>query len=273
MTAFGRIGFIGGGQMGEALVKGILAAHLVPAEDIMVAEPQQERRNFLEQTYKIQSAADHGPVCAGCTTLILAVKPQIMGPVLDGLKEAVSDNHLLISIAAGIPLRFMEDKLAGRGCRLVRVMPNTPALVQEAASALAAGKSASAADMKLAEQLFQAIGKTVVVDEHLLDAVTGLSGSGPAYVFSFIEGLIDAGVKVGLSRPVAETLVLQTVLGSVKLAIESGQHPAALRAMVTSPGGTTIAGLHAMERAGFRGILMDAVERAADRSRELGGHA
>jgi pyrroline-5-carboxylate reductase len=149
-------------------------------------------------------------------------------------------------------------------------MPNTPAIVQESASALSGGQHASGEDLATAKAIFDSFGTSVILDEGALDAVTGLSGSGPAYVFSFIEALIDAGVKVGLGRPVAEKLVLQTVLGSVKLAMESGEHPAQLRAMVTSPGGTTIAGLHVMARAGFAGILMDAVEAAANRSRELG---
>ena len=162
-------------------------------------------------------------------------------------------------------------RLAGCGCRFIRVMPNTPAIVLEGMSVLSPGARSTAEDMDLAKQIFAAVGASVVLDEGYLDAVTGLSGSGPAYVFTFIEALIDAGLKVGLSQPVARTLVLQTVLGATRLAMESDQHPAQLRAMVTSPGGTTIAGLHCLESAGFRGIIMDAVEAAARRSRELAG--
>jgi len=193
-----------------------------------------------------------------------------MGGVLDSLVEVVNERHLVISIAAGVTISFIEGNLADTGCRVIRVMPNTPAIVQEAASALSSGVRATATDMETAQVIFDAIGQTVVVDETYLDAVTGLSGSGPAYVFSFIEALIDAGVKVGLPRPVAETLALQTVVGSVKLAMDTGDHPAQLRAMVTSPGGTTIAGLHVLERAGMQGIIMDAVEAATERSRHLG---
>ncbi|MDH5298301.1 MAG: pyrroline-5-carboxylate reductase [Desulfobulbaceae bacterium] len=265
-----KIGFVGGGLMAEALIKGILQAGLVGADQIMAADPAESRRELLRQRHGIEVHASGAAMLAGCDIVILAVKPQVMGVVLDDIGSAFTASHLVVSIAAGIPLSFLEGRLKGSGCRVIRVMPNTPAIVQEAASALSAGSGVSADDMATAREIFNAIGKSVVVDEGALDAVTGLSGSGPAYVFSFIEALIDGGLKVGLSRPVAETLVLQTVLGSVKLAMESGEHPAQLRAMVTSPGGTTIAGLHVMERAGFRGTVMDAVEAATDRSRQLG---
>ncbi len=273
MGVMGKIGFVGGGLMAEALIKGILQAGLVSADRLMAADPAAARRELLMDHYGIAVHAEAAPMLGNCDIVILAVKPQVMGVVLDAIAPALSSGHLVISIAAGVPLSFLEGRIGTSGCRVIRVMPNTPAIVQEAASALSGGSRATAADMATAQQIFGAIGKSVLVDESALDAVTGLSGSGPAYVFSFLEAFIDGGIKVGLSRPVAETLVLQTVLGSVKLAMESGDHPAQLRAMVTSPGGTTIAGLHVMERAGFGGVIMDAVEAATERSRELGAAA
>ncbi len=265
-----NIGFIGGGKMAEALIQGIIKAGLVKPEQVRAADPDPSRRQLLTELFGIKTYSQAPDFLAECGTLILAVKPQVMGQVLDSLKPFITADHLLISIAAGVPLAFMEGRLAGCGCRLVRVMPNTPALVQEGASALSPGQLATEADMIRARAIFDAVGRSVSLPETYLDAVTGLSGSGPAYVFSFIEALIDGGVKVGLNRADAQLLVLQTVLGSVKLAMESKAHPAELRAMVTSPGGTTIAGLHELARAGFSGIIMDAVEAATKRSKELG---
>ncbi|MCF6291569.1 MAG: pyrroline-5-carboxylate reductase [Desulfobacterales bacterium] len=265
-----KIGFIGGGKMGEALVKGIVDAGLAGADRVVVAEPDQSRRKLLTATHGIAVHRDSGPVWSQCGIVLLAVKPQMMREVLLNCRDQVNDSHLIISIAAGITLDFLEGLLGDRGCRLVRVMPNTPALVLEAASALSLGPRATAADQDTAVAIFNAIGSTVVVAENQMDAITGLSGSGPAYVFSFIEALTDAGVREGLGRDVAEKLVLQTILGSVKLALTSKEHPAQLRAMVTSPGGTTIAGLHVLATAGFNGIIMNAVAEATQRSRELG---
>lgn len=265
-----QIGFIGGGRMAEALIQGIINAGLLGAEQIMAADPDASRRDLLTGRYGIKTCAQATDFIGDCSIIILAVKPQVMGLVLDSVKADIHAGHLLISIAAGIPLSFMESRLSGCQCRLVRVMPNTPALVQEGASALSPSRLTTSDDMKKACAIFDAVGRTVVLAENYLDAVTGLSGSGPAYVFSFIEAMIDGGVKVGLNRADAQLLVLQTVLGSVKLAMETNEHPAQLRAMVTSPGGTTIAGLHELARAGFSGIIMDAVEAATERSKELG---
>jgi len=272
MTFSGKLGFIGGGRMGEALVQGILKSGIITAANILVADPVVERRQYLSKTYNVityDNSADN-TIWSSCQTVILAVKPQIMANVLQSAKSNINESHLLISIAAGIQSSFIEANLSGCNCRIIRVMPNTPAFVLEAASALCSGPRATQEDMATAVLLFNAIGKSVVLDEKYFDAVTGLSGSGPAYVFTFIEALIDAGLKVGLNRSDAELLVMQTVLGSVKLAMQSKEHPAQLRAMVTSPGGTTIAGLHELETAGFNGIIMDAVEAATERSKELG---
>ena len=269
MKVDGKIGFIGGGRMAEALIKGILQAKIITADRILVMDPVADRRVILADQFSV-GVHDHGaPIWSACQIVILAVKPQVMKRVLQENSALIDKNHLLISIAAGIPIAFLEQQIPA-DCRIIRVMPNTPALVLEAASALSAGTCATPADMALAIAIFEAIGRTVVVDESQLDAVTGLSGSGPAYVFTFIEALIDAGLRVGLSRSVAETLVLQTVLGATKLAMAGHEHPAQLRAMVTSPGGTTIAGLHTLESAGFNGIIMSAVEAATKRSAELG---
>ena len=268
----GRLGFIGGGRMGEALIQGILKSGIISAANILVADPVVERREYLSKTYGINtydSSADT-TIWSSCATVILAVKPQIMKPVLQSAKNSINASHLLISIAAGIQSSFIDANLSGCKCRIIRVMPNTPAFILEAASALCAGPRSTQVDMDTAVLIFNSIGKSLVLDEKYFDAVTGLSGSGPAYVFTFIEALIDAGLKVGLNRSDAELLVMQTVLGSVKMAMQSNEHPAQLRAMVTSPGGTTIAGLHELEAAGFSGIIMDAVEAATERSKELG---
>jgi len=262
------IGLIGGGQMGEALVRGMIDSGLVAAGRIMVAEPDGKRRDFLTKTYEIEVTDSAEKLSAFASVLILAVKPQIMQPVLMQYKSFIGNNHLLISIAAGVPIAAIEKVVGAR--RLIRVMPNTPALVLAGASALSPNEQASAEDLQLGMEIFSAIGICVHLPEHLLDAVTGLSGSGPGYVFTFIEAMIDGGVLAGIPRPVAEQLVLQTVYGSAKLGLETGKPPAVLKGMVTSPGGTTIAGLHVLEEAGMRGAVMTAVDRAGKRSKELG---
>lgn len=264
------IGFIGGGQMGEALIRGLIQSELYAKEDISVAEPNEERREYMTSTYGINSYDTSDSLWANCAVIILAVKPQIMRIVLDACKELVTPEHLIISIAAGLPISFYEEGLERSDCKIIRVMPNTPALVLEGASGISGNANVSQEEMEKAEAIFNKIGKAVILPESSIDAVTGLSGSGPAYVFTFAEAMIDAGIEQGLPRPTAETLVLQTLLGSVKLLIESKKHPAELRAMVTSPGGTTIAAQHVLERSGFKGIIMDAVAAAVNRSKELG---
>jgi pyrroline-5-carboxylate reductase len=265
-----KIGFIGGGQMAEAMIRGIIESNFYNADAIYVTEPNEERRNFMTETYLVQGFAESSALWESCDIIVLAVKPQIMEIVLASSKDLVTPDHLVISIAAGLPISFYEKGLGRDDCRIIRVMPNTPALVLEAASGLSGNKNTSKADLLRCEELLNKIGKAVILDESALDAVTGLSGSGPAYVFTFADAMIDAGIKAGLPRPTAETLALQTILGSVKLLIESKKHPAELRAMVTSPGGTTIAAQHVLERSGFKGIVMDAIEAAVNRSKELG---
>ncbi|MFZ5797577.1 MAG: pyrroline-5-carboxylate reductase [Thermodesulfobacteriota bacterium] len=263
------IGFIGGGQMAEALIKGIQSAGLASPEQIMVVEPDSPRCDYLRKNYAVRIAPDSTALAAGSRILILAVKPQIMDKVLAQYRGSVTGNHLVISIAAGITIDALSAGL-GDEVRIIRVMPNTPALVLAGASALAPNTRVTAEDLVAAKAIFSAIGTCVEVSEPLLDAVTGLSGSGPGYVFAFIEAMVDGGVLAGLPRPIAEQLVLQTVLGTAKLALESGEHPAVLRGRVTSPGGTTITGLRVLEESGFRGAVMAAVQAATERSRELG---
>ena len=268
-----KLGFIGGGNMAEAMIKGLLSASFIEAKNIFVSEPSEAKRDTLHAEYKIKVSADNRELVKKCDILILAVKPQIFQEVLVDICSLVDSDKLVISIAAGVPISIMDDALRGdknKKFSIVRTMPNTPALVQEGVTAIASGQHVSKTDVKIAHRIFEAVGRTVDVEEDQLDAVTGLSGSGPAYIFMLIEALSDAGVKMGLSREVSTTLTIQTVLGSAKLARESGKHPGELKDMVTSPGGTTISGLHALEEGSLRTTLMNAVEDATLRSRELG---
>ncbi len=268
MPLSNKFGFIGGGNMAEALIRGLLAGGVSPTA-IIVSEPAPERSDFLKTRYNIRAAADNREVIATSDVVILAVKPQVWGSVHPLLSDIVSRDLLFITIMAGISTATIEAPFVEK-IRVTRVMPNTPALVLEGASAICAGLHSLPGDLELTRKIFQLIGKAYVLDEKLLDAVTGLSGSGPAYVLTFLEALSDAGVKQGLPREVALGLAAQTVLGTARLLLESREHPALLREKVTSPGGTTIAGLHVLEQRGFRGTVMDAVEAATLRSRELG---
>lgn len=269
MNNIGKIGLVGGGQMGEALIRGILESGLMSADNIMVAEPNTERCQYLKETYSIKIAGNAQELAEASNILVLAVKPQIMTPVLNGYQGTITESHLVVSIAAGVSIASIEKDL-GESVKIIRVMPNTPALVLAGASALSPNKHATKEDVATAMSLFSAVGECLEVDEKLLDAVTGLSGSGPGYVFTFIEAMIDGGVLAGLPRPVAESLVVQTVYGSAKLAMETGEPPAVLKGRVTSPGGTTITGLQVLEESGFRGAVMTAIEAATERSKELG---
>ena len=263
-----RIGFIGAGQMATALAKGFVEANVVSADRILACDVSSDAAaRFASQTGG-GIAACARDVLKQSTLVFLSVKPQHVPAVLAELKPAVTSQNLVVSIAAGVSL----DKLSsGLGVsRVIRVMPNTPALVGAGASAFARGASATAADGQLVQSLLSTVGLALEVPEKLLDAVTGLSGSGPAYVYQFIEGLSDGGVRMGLPRDVATRLAAQTVLGAAQMVLTTGQHPGALKDAVTSPGGTTIAGLHALEQGGMRGILMNAVQAATERSKELG---
>ncbi len=269
MTYIQSIGMVGGGQMGEALIRGLIESGLATAESITVAESSDQRREYLETIYHVQRATEPAELADRRKVIILAVKPQIMESVLAGYRPYLSREHLLISIAAGITIRQIEQSI-GEDKRIIRVMPNTPALVLAGASALSGSRQAGKEDIDLGLRLFSAVGTCVEVPENLLDAVTGLSGSGPGYVFTFLEAMIDGGVLAGLPRPVAEQLALQTLYGSAKLALESGEPAAVLKGRVTSPGGTTVTGLQVMEQAGLRGTMMETVRVATARSEELG---
>ncbi len=263
-----RIAFVGAGNMAEALIKGLLGAGWT-ADAIVGTGRRPERLDHLYRTYGIRTTTDNVAAVADADIVVLAVKPQAMNKMLDLVAPGIDHAKLVISVAAGVPIAALQRKL-GSGARIVRAMPNTPALVGEGATAVSGGEHATDEDLATAKALFDAVGKTVVVDEGLLDAVTGLSGSGPAYVFLVIEALSDAGVKVGLPRYTAQALAAQTVLGAAKLLLETGLHPGQLKDQVTSPGGTAIAGLHTLEAGGLRTTLINAVEAASLRAKELG---
>jgi pyrroline-5-carboxylate reductase len=263
------VGFIGAGNMGEALIKGLTAAGLVPAESIFATDVRRERLTELDGRYGIRVLPDNRALVQQADVVILAVKPQIMLPVVREIAAGVTPRALLISIAAGVPTAALRTALP-EGTRLVRVMPNTPALVLEGATAIARAEGLRPDDLATVEEIFGAVGKVVVVPEALMDAVTALSGSGPAYIALVIESLADGGVNMGLERQTAMTLAVQTVLGAARLLLETGVHPGQLKDMVSSPGGTSIAGVAALEEGGMRRAFIRAVERATMRSRELG---
>ncbi len=268
-TLSGTFGFLGTGNMAEALIRGLLRSGAVKPEQVWGSEPRASRMEQIKSRYGIHVTKYNVDVVRHASVIILSVKPQILPSVLDEIAPHLKPRALVISVAAGVPIAVIEARLP-TGIRVVRTMPNTPALVGAGATAIAANQHATADDLKITEQIFRSVGMTVVLDEEQLDAVTGLSGSGPAYMFLIIEALSDAGVKVGLSRYNAVALAAHTVLGSAKLLIETGDHPGQLKDMVTSPGGTAIAGLHTLEAGGLRTTLMNAVEAATRRSRELG---
>jgi len=268
MTATRKIGFIGGGNMAEALIKGLLKGTFPPSA-IRVSEPDTDRQRHLAERYAVGTTPENLEVVKECDLIVLAVKPQMVEEVLTGIASAFSEDKLLISILAGVSTERLEAHFDGSP-RLVRAMPNTPALVGAGATALSPGWFATPDDVLAARHLFEAVGTVHVGDEKLIDAVTGLSGSGPAYVFTIIEALADGGVQEGLPRDVALSLAVQTLYGSARLVQESGEHPAALRDKVCSPGGTTIAAVKTLEEKGLRSALMEAVASAARRSRELG---
>lgn len=263
------VGFLGAGQMATALAAGWKAAGLLDVSRSRASDPFPAARAKFEQTTGVKVVASNADVVSNCDVLVLAVKPQVMAAVLNEVRPHLGSKHLVISIAAGITLKTLADGL-GSDVHLVRVMPNTPCLVGASATGYAASEAASGEDVALVGKLFGAVGKAFALPEHLLDAVTGLSGSGPAFIYVLIEALADGGVRMGLPRDVALALAAQTVFGSAKMVLETGTHPAVLKDAVASPGGTTIAGLHALERGGFRAAVMDAVEAATLRARELG---
>ncbi len=269
MPAKLTLGFLGTGKMATALAKGFIRAGLVAAKQIFGSDPVSAARAAFGKETGARIAASNTKLAELASVLILATKPDQTAAALADIREPFTPRHLLLSIAAGVPIAKLEASLPPHA-RVIRVMPNTPALVGASATGFATGKNATRFDGELARQLFSAVGLAFPLKESLLDAVTGLSGSGPAYVYLFIEGLSDGGVAAGLPRDVATKLAAQTVLGSAKMVLETGQHPGALKDMVTSPGGTTIEGLHELEKGKLRGTLISAVRAATEKAKKLG---
>jgi pyrroline-5-carboxylate reductase len=263
------VGFIGTGNMGEALIHGLLHGHLCRPEQIICSDVRPERLKAIREASGVKGTSHNVEVVKQADIIILSVKPQIMKQVIEEITKYLDLSKLIISIAAGVPLATIES-CAQKELKLVRVMPNICVSVREGASAIAAGKHIHKEDLMIAKAIFDSVGKSLFIEENLLDAVTGLSGSGPAYIFLMIDALADAGVKVGLSRSDSLVLASQTVLGAAKMLIETGEHPGKLKDMVTSPGGTAIAGLHTLEEGGVRTTLINAVEVATQRSKALG---
>jgi pyrroline-5-carboxylate reductase len=269
MTTFPTLAFLGAGNMASAMLRGLVAQHICEPSRIYATDVRPESLQGLVSTLGIQGAASNRDACAAADVIVLAVKPQVLESVVTEVADVLSDHKLVVSIVAGVPIARIQRWLGGRG-RVIRTMPNTPAMVGAGATAMSAGPGVTEADMDIARRLFEATGTVVRVEERLLDAVTGLSGSGPAFAFVAIEALSDAGVRAGLARDVATRLAAQTLLGAAKMVLETGEHPARLKDMVTSPAGTTIAGVAALDAHGFRHALHAAVEAATARSKELG---
>jgi len=263
-----KIGFIGAGVMGEALMRGVLVSKLASPKNILAYDPDSNKLSRLAKELKIALAKSNREVVNLVRAVILAVKPDIIPLVLKEIGSLLKPSQLIISIAAGVTLKEIEGRLKAE-VPVIRVMPNTPCQVQEGMSAICLGRGCGEKERRLAESIFASVGKVIVVEEKLINAITGLSGSGPAYVFLMIEALSDAGVMVGLPRKIAQTLSAQTVFGSAKMVLTSGKHPAQLKDNVASPGGTTIAGIHALEKEGFRAGLINAVLAAVKRAKEL----
>lgn len=269
MPAKLAIGFLGAGKMATALANGFIKAGLLVPKQVIASDPSATARSAFAKATGARITENNADVARFAQVLFLAVKPDQVGAVLSEIRDVFSPDHLLISIAAGVPLAKLEAGVSGNA-RLIRVMPNTPALIGASASAYALGKSAQPRDGELVQKLLSAVGVAFQLKESLLDAVTGLSGSGPAYIYLIIEALSDGGVAAGLPRDVATRLAAQTALGSARMVLETGYHPGALKDMVTSPGGTTIEGLHELEKGKLRGTLISAVRAATEKSKRLG---
>lgn len=269
MALSGRIGILGGGNMGSALIKGLLASQTARADQLVVLEKDPDLAQQLSISLALE-VVDSPDALGQVDLLIIAVKPQDLVKALKPASGSLNKEGLVISLAAGVKISTVAECLSA-DAPIIRAMPNTPALVLKGATAIAPGPNVKEEHLAIAREVFSAVGEVVEVKEALMNAVTGLSGSGPAYVFQFVEGLADAGVAQGLDRPTAFALAVQTVLGSAELLKSSGEHPGVLTDQVASPGGTTIAGLHVLEIKGFKGILMEAIAAATQRGRELGG--
>jgi len=264
-----RIGFIGGGNMAEALLAGLLRQALTTPDRVVVSDPLVSRQELLGREFGVVVTADNQAALRGADIVVLCVEPQVLDDVLAELAPSLQSHPLVISVAAGYPLSRIQAALTG-ATRLVRAMPNTPSAIGVGVTALSPAAGLSTSDRQAAERLFESVGAVVVVEERLMDAVTGLSGSGPAYVFAMVEALADGGVLAGLPRATAQQLAAQTVAGAARMVLAEGEHPAVLKDRVASPGGTTIAGLSRLEQGRLRATLISAVEAATQRSQELG---
>ncbi|MDS1029604.1 pyrroline-5-carboxylate reductase [Bacillota bacterium LX-D] len=262
-----KVGLIGGGKISEAVISGVIGANFLTGKELLVSEPDQARAAYLVENYQVAILKDNQSAAASADILILAVKPQIIKKVLTELNSVLEPGKLVISMVAGIPLALLEEFLPHSP--VIRVMPNTPCLIGKGISAFSLGSKATEEDQAVAQKILIALGETICLPETMLDAVTAVSGSGPAYVYLFIEAFIDAGVKIGLPRDIAQKLVLQTILGSTELVSKTGKHPAELKDMVTSPGGTTISALCEMEKSGFRASIFNGVMAAEQKSKDL----
>lgn len=262
------VGFIGCGNMGSAMINGIINKNILNPAEIYAYDNDTEKLNEICSELNISAASSTKEVAENCKYIILAIKPHVVRPVLDELKAFISDYNIIISIAAGVTVKSLIS--ASRTNRVVRVMPNTPALVGEAASAIVFDKNIiDVTEQKFIVELLKTLGKTYIIDEKLMDAVGAVSGSGPAYVYMFIEALADAGVLGGLNRKMAYELAAQTVLGSAKMVLETGKHPGALKDDVCSPGGSTIEGVKSFEENGFRGAIIDAAVAVMDKTKKM----
>tara|TARA_Y100001934_G_scaffold92966_2_gene114899 strand:- start:3671 stop:4507 length:837 start_codon:yes stop_codon:yes gene_type:complete len=261
-------GFLGAGRMASALAGGMVESGLIKGRQLIASDVAQAALKSFTKSTDGRTAKSNAEVLRKADIIIIAVKPHQVIELLNELSDQITSKHLFISIAAGVSLAQLEEAL-GHKARVIRVMPNTPALVGEGASGFARGSNAKAADAKLAKQLLESVGMAIEVPEHLINSITGLSGSGPAYGFQMIEAMSDGAVAAGLPRDLATPLAAQTLLGAAKMVLETGEHPGKLKDMVTSPGGTTIEGLHEMEAAGVRGGLMNAVRAASDKAANL----
>ncbi|MGB9790997.1 MAG: pyrroline-5-carboxylate reductase [Thermacetogeniaceae bacterium] len=262
------IGVIGAGSMGGALISGFVNKALISPEDIIVSDTNQSQLDMVSSKFPVRTTRENREVVNAASVVVLAVKPAAVKSVLEEVCELVTPDHLLISVAAGVRLAYLESHLP-EGIPVIRAMPNLPALIGEGMTALALGRFAGEKEKEVAEKLFSAVGRVVVVSEENMNAVTGLSGCGPAYVAMIVEALADGGVKMGLPRRVAEELALQTLVGTARMLQSGGDHPGQLKDRVCSPGGSTIAGVHVLEKGGLRGLLMSAVEAATIRAGEL----
>lgn len=263
-----KIGFIGAGNMAEALMKGVMNTGLYSADEIIASELYEPRRKYIAETLKIDVRAENADVAKEAKFIVLAVKPQQIKEVLASMKGRLTKDHLVMSILAGVTTAFLESNEPA--CRFIRVMPNQPCMVLASASAFSRGSGATDKDCETVDRVLKAVGVSYEVKEDLLDAVTGLSGSGPAYAYLMIDALADGGVRMGLPRETAVKLAAQTLLGSAKTILETNEQPAKMKEIICSPGGTTIEGLKVLDARGFRESLMDAVEAATLRSKELG---